>query len=183
MSQNQKSGQNSILESQIITVTWVWHMKLPMVGWEVSFLHVCYPSFLICFFQTSVIKHIAWSTLRKQWCTKQAFISALRVYTCVERHNKINSYTVVQVLGRKRKPMRLSRSCEMRPDSRALCPEQLRFLNQTRKEPRFAWLNSRESPTTLSQTRRTLMSPQECKIARCTQNQIEMRPIALALAP
>ena len=105
MSQNQKSGQNSILESQIITVTWVWHMKLPMVGWEVSFLHVCYPSFLICFFQTSVIKHIAWSTLRKQWCTKQAFISALRVYTCVERHNKINSYTVVQVLGRKRKPI------------------------------------------------------------------------------
>ena len=28
-----------------------------------------------------------------------------RVYTCVERHNKINSYTVVQVLGRKRKPI------------------------------------------------------------------------------
>ena len=27
------------------------------------------------------------------------------------------------------------------------------------------------------------MSPQECKIARFTQNQIEMRPISLALAP
>ena len=25
------------------------------------------------------------------------------------------------------------------------------------------------------------MSPQECKIARCTKNQIEMRPISLAL--
>ena len=31
-------------------------------------------------------------------------------------------------------------------------------------------------------TRRTLMSPQECKIALCTQNQIGMRPISLALA-
>ena len=49
-----------------------------------------------------------------------------------------------------RKPMRLSPPCEMRPDSPALCPEQFRFPNQTRKEPRFAWLNSRESPTTLS---------------------------------
>ena len=39
---------------------------------------------------------------------------------------------------------------EMRPDSPALCPEQLRFPNQTRKEPRFAWLNSRESPSRLS---------------------------------
>ena len=37
-----------------------------------------------------------------------------------------------------RKPMRLSPPCEMRPDSPALCPEQLRFPNQTRKEPRFA---------------------------------------------
>ena len=31
-------------------------------------------------------------------------------------------------------------------------------------------------------TRRTLMSPQERKIFRCTQNQIEMRPISLTLA-
>ena len=50
-----------------------------------------------------------------------------------------------------RKPKRLSPPCEMRPDSPALCPEQLRFPNQTRKEPWFAWMNSRESPTTLSQ--------------------------------
>ena len=33
----------------------------------------------------------------------------------------------------------------------ALCPEQLRFSNQTSKEPRFAWLNSRDSPTILLQ--------------------------------
>ena len=50
-----------------------------------------------------------------------------------------------------RKPMRLFPPCEMRPDSPELCPEQLHFPNQTRKEPRFAWLNSRESPTRLSQ--------------------------------
>ena len=31
--------------------------------------------------------------------------------------------------------------------------------------------------------KRTLMSPQECKIARCTQNQFEMRPNSVALAP
>ena len=37
-----------------------------------------------------------------------------------------------------RKHMRLCPPCEMRPDSPALCPEQLRFPNQTRKEPRFA---------------------------------------------
>ena len=49
------------------------------------------------------------------------------------------------------KPLRHYTLCELRPDSTALCPEQLRFPNQTRKEPRFAWLNSRESPTTLSQ--------------------------------
>ena len=41
-----------------------------------------------------------------------------------------------------------------------------------------------ESPQQHShKMRRTLLSPQECKIARCTQNQIEMRPISLALAP
>ena len=32
-------------------------------------------------------------------------------------------------------------------------------------------------------TRRTLMSSKECKISRCTQNQIEMRPVSLSLAP
>ena len=47
--------------------------------------------------------------------------------------------------------IRLSPRREMRPNSPALCPEQLRFPNQTSKEPRLAWLNSRASPTTLSQ--------------------------------
>ena len=50
-----------------------------------------------------------------------------------------------------RKPMRLFPRCEMRPASPALFPKQFHFPNQTRKEPWFAWLNSRESPTTLSE--------------------------------
>ena len=50
-----------------------------------------------------------------------------------------------------RKPMRLPPRHEMRPDSHALHAEQLRFPNQTHKEPPFAWLNSRASPTRLSQ--------------------------------
>ena len=50
-----------------------------------------------------------------------------------------------------RRPLRLPPHREMRPVSPALCVEQLRFSNQTCKEPRFAQLNSRESPTTLSQ--------------------------------
>ena len=50
-----------------------------------------------------------------------------------------------------RKPMRLPPRQEMRPDSPVLHAEKLRFPNQTHKEPRFAWLNIRESPTTLPQ--------------------------------
>ena len=63
--------------------------------------------------------------------------------------------------------LRLSRLCKMRLDSRALCPEQLRFPNQTRKEPRIAWLNSRESPTKLSQdAKNTDVTPgmQNCSV-------------------
>ena len=50
-----------------------------------------------------------------------------------------------------RKPMRLPPRCEMRPNSPALRAEQLCFPNQMHKEPPYAWMNSRESPTTLSQ--------------------------------
>ena len=32
-------------------------------------------------------------------------------------------------------------------------------------------------------TRRTLMSPQECKVARCTPNHLKMNPISPAWAP
>ena len=50
-----------------------------------------------------------------------------------------------------RKHMRLPTLYEMRPDSTALHAEQLCFPNQTHKDPRFASLNSIESPTRLSQ--------------------------------
>ena len=66
-------------------------------------------------------------------------------------HPRCNSRIYTGSCRNSRKPMRRTRPCEMRPDSPAMCPEQLRFRYQTRKEPRFAWLNSRESQTTLSQ--------------------------------
>ena len=47
--------------------------------------------------------------------------------------------------------MRLPPRREMKPDSLALHSEQHRVRNQTRKEPRFASWNSRQSPRTLSQ--------------------------------
>ena len=56
--------------------------------------------------------------------------------------------------GKSRKPMGLQRRHEMRPDSPALRAEQLCFPNQTHKEPRFAWLNSREYTTTMSQEKK-----------------------------
>ena len=66
-----------------------------------------------------------------------------------------------------RKPMRLYRSLEMRPYSPAMCPEQLRFPNQTCKKPWFAWLYPRESPTTLSEDKKkTEVTPgmQNCSV-------------------
>ena len=50
-----------------------------------------------------------------------------------------------------RNPMRHPPHREMRLDSPALHAEQSRIPNQTRKEPRFSWWNTRESPRTLSQ--------------------------------
>ena len=72
---------------------------------------------------------------------------------------------------------------EMRLDSPALHAEQSRIPNQTRKEPRFTLWNTRESPGTLSQNEMNTDAPQECKIARCTPNQLEMKPISPSLAP
>ena len=82
-------------------------------------------------------------------------------------HPRCNSWIYPNSCRNSRKPMRLSPRCEMRPDSPALCPEQLLCPNQTRKEPRFAWLNSRESPTTLSQDEKnTAVTPgmQNCSV-------------------
>ena len=48
-------------------------------------------------------------------------------------------------------PMRNPSRREMRPESPALRAEESRIPNQTRKEPRFSYWNTRESPITLSQ--------------------------------
>ena len=72
---------------------------------------------------------------------------------------------------------------EMRLNSPALHAEQSRFPNQTPKGPRFSSWNTRESPGTLSQNEMKTDAPQECKIARCTPNQHEMKPISPSLAP
>ena len=72
---------------------------------------------------------------------------------------------------------------EMRLDSPAWHAEQSRIPNQTRKEPRFSLWNTRDYPGTLSQNEMNTDAPQECKIARFTPNQIEMKPISPSLAP
>ena len=71
---------------------------------------------------------------------------------------------------------------EMRLDSPALHAEQSRIPNQTGKEPRFSEWNTRESPGKLSQKEMNTDAPQECKIARCTPNELEMKPISASLA-
>ena len=50
-----------------------------------------------------------------------------------------------------RNPMRHPPRQDMRLDSPALPADQNRIPNQTRKEPRFSYWNTRESPRTLSQ--------------------------------
>ena len=82
-----------------------------------------------------------------------------------------------------RKPMRLPPRHEMRPNSPALHAEQLRFPNQTHKDPRFAWLNSRESPTRLSQDEKNTDVTSERKIDWCTPNQLKMKHISPSLNP
>ena len=72
---------------------------------------------------------------------------------------------------------------EMRLDSPSLHAEQSRIPNQTHMDPRFSCSNTRESPGTLSQNEMNTDAPQECKIARCTPKQLEMKPISPSLAP
>ena len=62
-----------------------------------------------------------------------------------------NSRIYPRCLPQLEKTNETSPSPQMRPNSPALHAEQLRFPNQTHKDSRFAWLNSRESPTGLSQ--------------------------------
>ena len=62
-----------------------------------------------------------------------------------------NSRIYPRFLPQLEKTNETSPHLEIKPDSAALHAELLHFPNKTCKEPRFVLLNSRESPTTLSQ--------------------------------
>ena len=81
-----------------------------------------------------------------------------------------------------RKTMRLPPRQEMRPDSPALRAEQ---FNVTIKQVRNLDLldGTSKCPQEIPhKSRRTLMSLQECEIARCSPNQLEMTTNSPALA-
>ena len=80
-----------------------------------------------------------------------------------------------------RKLMRLPPRSKMRPDSTAFLAEEFHVPNQRHKDLRFPWWNWRESPRHCHNKRRTLMSPQECKINWCTPNQLKMKHISPSL--
>ena len=82
-----------------------------------------------------------------------------------------------------RKLMRLPLHSEMRPESPALHAEVFRVLNQTCKEPRFPWWTPENPQEHCHKTRRTLMSPPDCKIDFCTPNQLKMKRISPAFTP
>ena len=71
----------------------------------------------------------------------------------------------------------------MRPDFRALHAEQFLVPSQTLKEP-YLLDGTTEGPSEIPhKSRRTLMSPQECEIARGSPNELEIKPNFPALAP
>ena len=81
-----------------------------------------------------------------------------------------------------RNRMRHPPCLEMRLDSPALHAEQSRIPNKRRKS--FDFLDGTpESPGKLSQNEMNTDAHQECKIARCTPNQLKMKPISASLAP
>ena len=83
--------------------------------------------------------------------------------------------------GNSRKPIRHPPHREMRPDSRALRAEQFRVPKHVRILDLLD--GTPESPQQCCQeTRRTMMSPQKWKIALCTPNHLEIKPISRALA-
>ena len=82
-----------------------------------------------------------------------------------------------------RKHMRLSPRCKMRPDSSAFHAEEFHVPNQRREEPRFNDGTEENPQEHCHNKRRTLMSPQECKIDWCTPNQLKMKHISTSLNP
>ena len=70
----------------------------------------------------------------------------------------------------------------MRHDSPALCAEQFLVPNQTVNSLHLLDGTTESPPEVPHQSRRTLMSLQECQIARCSPNQLEMTTNSPALA-
>ena len=77
--------------------------------------------------------------------------------------------------------MRLPPRFKMRPDSPALRAEEFHVLNEIRKNLDFPD-GTKENPQELCHNnRRTLMSPQECKIYWVTPNQLKVKHISPSL--
>ena len=70
----------------------------------------------------------------------------------------------------------------MRPDSPALHAEQCLVSSQTGKRLDLLDGTSESPPEIPHKSRRKVMSPQECEIARCSQNQLEMTTNSPAMA-
>ena len=69
--------------------------------------------------------------------------------------------------------MRLPPGEEMRPDFPALCAEQFLVPNQTGKSVNLLDGTAKSPPEIPQKSRKTLMSPQECEIARGSPNQLK----------
>ena len=81
-----------------------------------------------------------------------------------------------------RNPMRHPPHREMRLDSPALHAEQFLVPNQTGRSLDLLDRTTESQPEIPHKSRRTLMSPQECEIARCGLNYLEMTTNPPALA-
>ena len=81
-----------------------------------------------------------------------------------------------------RKTMKLPPRCEMRPDSPALHACNALFPIKQVRSLNLLDGTTESPPEVPHKSRRTLMSPQECEIARCSPNQLEMTTNSPALA-
>ena len=70
----------------------------------------------------------------------------------------------------------------MRPDSPALHAEQCLVPNQTGRSLDLLYGTKESPPEVPNKSKRTMMSPQECQIARCSQSQLEMTTNSPALS-
>ena len=82
-----------------------------------------------------------------------------------------------------RKLMRLPPPRKMRPDSPAFHAEEFRVPKRDVRNLDFPDGTEENPQEPCNNKRRTLMSPQECKINWCTPNQLKMKHISPSLNP